>query len=167
MTKAVDNINLVIAPEIMRLDVLEQRELDATLIALDGTSQKSKLGANAILGVSLACLKAAALYSRLPLYRYLGGVNAYMLPVPFINILNGGKHADNNLDIQEFMIVPVGAPSFREGLRWGAEVFHALKKILSKRGVTTAVGDEGGFAPNLSSNKEALDILMIAIFLME
>lgn len=163
VTKAVDNINLVIAPEIIGNDALNQREVDALLIALDGTSQKSKLGANAILGVSLACAKAAAAYLGLPLYRYLGGVNASILPVPFINILNGGKHADNNLDIQEFMIVPVGAVSFREGLQWGAEVFHALKKILSKRSLVTSVGDEGGFAPSLTSNKEALDMLIMAI----
>lgn len=161
--KAVDNVNLIIAPEILGYEAMDQGGLDATLISLDGTPQKRNLGANAILGVSLASAKAQAASLGLPLYRYLGGISASTLPVPFMNVLNGGKHADNNLDIQEFMIVPVGAPSFREGLRWGTEVFHTLKKILKKRSLTTAVGDEGGFAPNLSSNQEALDLLVTAI----
>src|SRR5690606_25753661 len=141
----------------------EQAALDRLLIDLDGTENKSNLGANAILGVSLAAAKAAAEMAGLPLYRYIGGAYAKRLPVPLMNILNGGAHADNNVDFQEFMVVPVGAPSFREGLRWGTEVFHALKKVLKGRNLNTAVGDEGGFAPDLKSNTEALEIIMTAI----
>src|SRR4030042_3006893 len=161
--KAVANVNERIAPEIIGMDALEQMAIDQVLIDLDGTPNKSVLGANAILGVSLACAKAAAQYLSLPLYRYLGGVYAHPLPVPLMNILNGGKHADNNVDIQEFMIVPFGGPSFREALRMGTEVFHYLKGILKGKGDNTAVGDEGGFAPNLSSNEEALMLIVEAI----
>jgi enolase len=161
--KAVANVNERIAPELIGLDALDQMSIDQILIDLDGTPNKSALGANAILGVSLACAKAAAAYLSLPLYRYLGGVYAHQLPVPMMNILNGGKHADNNVDLQEFMVVPVGAPSFREALRMGTEVFHHLKAILKDKGYNTAVGDEGGFAPNLSSNEEALVVIMDAI----
>ncbi len=160
---AVRNVKERIAPRIIGVDVAEQVEIDRLLIDLDGTENKSSLGANAILGVSLACAKAAAEMSGLPLYRYIGGLTATRLPVPMMNIINGGAHADNNVDFQEFMVVPVGAPSFREGLRWGAEVFHALKKVLQGRKLNTAVGDEGGFAPDLKSNTEALDIIMKAI----
>jgi enolase len=145
------------------MDAFDQTGIDQLLIDLDGTPNKSGLGANAILGVSLACAKAAASYLSLPLYRYLGGVYAHQLPVPMMNILNGGKHADNNVDLQEFMVVPVGAPSFREALRMGAEVFHHLKAILKSKGYNTAVGDEGGFAPDLRSNEEALVVIMEAI----
>jgi enolase len=161
--KAVENVNEIIAPEIIGLDALDQALIDKTLIELDGTPNKSKLGANAILGVSLACAKAAAMYTELPLYRYLGGVNARELPVPFMNILNGGKHADSGVDIQEFMIVPCGASSFAEALRMGAEVFHTLAKVLKKRGYSTGVGDEGGFAPNLRSSIEAIEVILEAI----
>ena len=161
--KAVANVNERIAPEIIGMDALEQMAVDQVLIDLDGTPNKSVLGANAILGVSLACAKAAAQYLSLPLYRYLGGVYAHQLPVPMMNILNGGKHADNNVDIQEFMIVPLGAPSFREALRMGTEVFHHLKGILKGKGYNTAVGDEGGFAPHLGSNEEALVLIVEAI----
>jgi enolase len=161
--KAVANVNERIAPELIGMDVLDQMAVDQVLIDLDGTSNKSALGANAILGVSLACAKAAAAYLSLPLYRYLGGVYAHQLPVPMMNILNGGKHADNNVDLQEFMVVPVGAPSFREALRMGTEVFHHLKAILKKKEYNTAVGDEGGFAPNLRSNEEALVVILDAI----
>ncbi|OGP94410.1 MAG: phosphopyruvate hydratase [Deltaproteobacteria bacterium RBG_16_54_18] len=161
--KAVANVHERIAPEIIGMDALEQMAIDQVLIDLDGTPNKSVLGANAILGVSLACAKAAAQYLSLPLYRYLGGVYAHQLPVPMMNILNGGKHADNNVDIQEFMIVPFGAPSFHEALRMGTEVFHYLKGILKGKGYNTAVGDEGGFAPNLSSNEEALMLIVEAI----
>jgi enolase len=161
--KAVANVNEIIGPNIVGLDASQQIVIDESLIELDGTASKKNLGANAILGVSLATAQAAAIALGLPLYQYLGGVNAHLLPVPLMNILNGGKHADNNLDIQEFMIVPVGAVSFREALRKGVEVFHCLKKILSKEGLITAVGDEGGFAPNLNSNAEALDHIMLAI----
>ncbi|WP_027717686.1 phosphopyruvate hydratase [Desulfovirgula thermocuniculi] len=161
--KAVKNVVEKIAPEIIGFEVTDQAALDAALIELDGTPNKSNLGANAILGVSLAAAKAAARSLGLPLYRYLGGVNARRLPVPMMNILNGGKHADNNVDIQEFMIMPVGAPSFAEALRMGAEVFHHLKRVLKDRGLATAVGDEGGFAPNLGSNEEALAVIMEAI----
>ena len=161
--KAVANVHERIAPEIIGMDALEQMAIDQVLIDLDGTPNKSVLGANAILGVSLACAKAAAQYLSLPLYRYLGGVYAHQLPVPMMNILNGGKHADNNVDIQEFMIVPFGAPSFHEALRMGTEVFHHLKGILKGKGYNTAVGDEGGFAPNLSSNEEALMLIVEAI----
>ena len=161
--KAVANVNERIAPELIGMEALGQMAIDQILIDLDGTPNKSALGANAILGVSLACAKAAAAYLSLPLYRYLGGVYAHQLPVPMMNILNGGKHADNNVDIQEFMIVPLGAPSFREALRMGTEVFHHLKGILKGKGYNTAVGDEGGFAPDLSSNEEALVVIVEAI----
>ncbi|MCP4294588.1 MAG: phosphopyruvate hydratase [Proteobacteria bacterium] len=160
---AVQNVNEIIAPEIEGMLVSEQIEIDKLMIALDGTENKSKLGANAILGVSLACAKAAAEAHNLPLYRYIGGANACELPVPMMNILNGGSHADNNVDIQEFMIMPVGATSFHEALRMGAEIFHSLKSVLKKKGLNTAVGDEGGFAPNLGSNEEALQVIMQAI----
>ena len=161
--KAVDNVNEKIADDIIEMDAAEQVELDNYLIALDGTPNKSVLGANAILGVSLACAKAAAETLELPLYRYIGGVNAKTLPVPMMNILNGGKHADNNVDFQEFMIMPFGAPSFAEALRMGAETFHSLKSVLSKKGYNTAVGDEGGFAPDLKSNEEAIEVILEAI----
>jgi enolase len=160
---AVDNVNQVIAPEIEGLLVSEQAEIDQQMIDLDGTENKSRLGANAILGVSLACAKAAAEIHGLPLYRYIGGCNARELPVPMMNILNGGSHADNNVDIQEFMIMPAGADSFHKALRMGAEIFHHLKAVLKAKGLNTAVGDEGGFAPNLGSNEEALKDIMIAI----
>lgn len=161
--RAVKNVMEKIAPEIIGFEATEQAALDAALIELDGTPNKSNLGANAILGVSLAAARAAARSLGLPLYRYLGGVNARRLPVPMMNILNGGKHADNNVDIQEFMIMPVGAPNFAEALRMGAEVFHHLKRVLKQKGLATAVGDEGGFAPNLGSNEEALEVIMEAI----
>ena len=161
--KAVRNVAEKIAPRILGMDALDQLGVDRLMIALDGTPTKSAVGANAILGVSLAVAKAAAAALGIPLYRYLGGANAATLPVPMMNVLNGGAHADNNVDLQEFMIVPLGAPSFREGLRWGVEVFHALAGVLKKRGLATSVGDEGGFAPNLASNEEALDALMSAI----
>lgn len=161
--QAVKNVNEVIAPEIVGLDATAQVEIDNLMLALDGTPNKSKLGANAILGVSMAVAKAAAKALKLPLYKYLGGVNAKELPVPMMNILNGGEHADNNVDIQEFMIMPVGAPTFREALRMGAEVYHSLKAVLKGRGLNTAIGDEGGFAPNLSSNEEALKVIIEAI----
>ncbi len=160
---AVKNVNEIISPEIEGMIVSEQPEIDQQLIMLDGTENKSKLGANAILGVSLACAKAAAEIHGMPLYRYIGGTNAKELPVPMMNILNGGSHADNNVDIQEFMIMPVGAVSFRESLRYGAEIFHSLKAVLNEKGLNTAVGDEGGFAPNLGSNEEALQVIMTAI----
>ncbi len=161
--KAVDNVNHVIAPLIVDMDALDQAAVDSALIAADGTTNKGALGANAILGVSIAVAKAAATALGLPLYRYLGGAAARLLPVPMLNILNGGKHADNNVDIQEFMIIPAGASSFREALRMGTEVFHHLKTVLKRQGLNTAVGDEGGFAPNLGSNEEALDVIMQAI----
>ncbi len=161
--QAVANVNEVIGPELLGFDALEQRALDQLMIEMDGTPNKGKLGANAILGVSLAVAKAAAAALDIPLYRYIGGTNARWLPVPMMNILNGGKHADNNVDLQEFMIMPIGAGSFAEGLRMGAEVFHALKKVLSEAGKSTAVGDEGGFAPDLGSNVEALQLIMEAI----
>lgn len=161
--KAVANVNERIAPEVIGMDALDQLGIDQLLIDLDGTPNKSSLGANAILGVSLACAKAAAAYLSLPFYRYIGGVFAHLLPVPMMNILNGGKHADNNVDLQEFMVVPVGASSFREALRMGAEVFHHLKGILKGKGYNTAVGDEGGFAPDLKSNEEALAVIVEAI----
>lgn len=160
---AVDNVNMEIAPEIVGMDVTRQMEIDALLCNLDGTKNKEHLGANAILSVSMACAKAAAKYLDLPLFQYLGGFFARELPVPMMNILNGGKHADNNVDIQEFMIMPVGANSFREGLRVGAEVFHVLKKVLRNRGLSTAVGDEGGFAPFLKSNEESLQLILEAV----
>lgn len=160
---AVDNVNDIIANEIIDMDVFDQIGIDKKLIELDGTENKGKLGANALLGVSLAVARAAADELGIPLYQYLGGVNAKVLPVPMMNILNGGKHADNNVDIQEFMVMPVGAPNFREALRMGAEVFHNLKSVLKEKGLNTAVGDEGGFAPNLTSNEEALATLVEAI----
>lgn len=163
VTKAVENINSIIAPEIIDMDATDQLGIDQAMIDLDGTPNKGKLGANAILGVSLAVAKAAAESVGLPLYQYLGGINAKELPLPMMNILNGGSHADNNVDIQEFMVMPVGAESFAQGLRMGTEVFHHLKKVLKAKGLNTAVGDEGGFAPNLSSNQEALEIIVEAI----
>ncbi|EEG77876.1 phosphopyruvate hydratase [Dethiobacter alkaliphilus] len=161
--QAVTNVNEIIAPNLGDMDALDQTAIDKALIELDGTPNKGKLGANAILGVSMAVANAAANALGLPLYRYLGGANAKMLPVPMMNILNGGMHADNNVDIQEFMVMPVGAPNFGEALRMGTEVFHHLKKVLQKQGLNTAVGDEGGFAPNLSSNEAALEVIMTAI----
>jgi len=161
--QAVDNVNKVIAPEILGMDALAQEELDAFLCELDGTSNKSKLGANAILGVSLATAKAAAASVDLPLYRYIGGCNANILPVPQMNILNGGKHADNNVDFQEFMIMPTGAKDFPAALQMGAEVYHTLKGVLKSKGYNTSVGDEGGFAPSLKTNEEALEVIMTAI----
>jgi enolase len=161
--KAVANVVHKIGPEIIGMDCLGQREIDYAMIGLDGTSNKGTLGANAILGVSLACAKAAAETLELPLYRYVGGVIAKDIPIPMMNILNGGQHADNNVDIQEFMIMPIGAKNFREGLRMSAEVFHNLKSVLKSKGYNTAVGDEGGFAPNLKSNEEALALIMVAI----
>jgi enolase len=161
--KAVDNVNETIASEVIGNDALNQVAIDSMMIKLDGTPNKSKLGANAILGVSLGVARAAALSLGLPLYKYIGGINAKTIPVPMMNILNGGKHADNNVDCQEFMIVPVNAERFSEGLRMGAEVFHALKAVLTKKGYNTAVGDEGGFAPNLKSNDEAIEVILEAI----
>jgi enolase len=161
--KAVDNVMRKIRPEIIGLDAFDQQSLDVALIELDGTKTKSNLGANAMLGVSLAAARACASKLRLPFFRYLGGVGARRLPVPMMNILNGGAHADNNVDIQEFMVMPLGASSFREGLRMGAETFHSLKKVLKGKGLNTAVGDEGGFAPNLQSNEEALQVIIQAI----
>lgn len=161
--KAVNNVNDIIACEIVGMDARDQAEIDKLMIKLDGTPNKGKLGANAILGVSLAVAKAAASASGLALYEYLGGVNAKELPVPMMNILNGGKHADNNVDIQEFMIMPVGGENFREALRMGAEVFHSLRKVLNAKGYNTAVGDEGGFAPNLKSNEEAIQVILEAV----
>lgn len=161
--KAVDNVNKIIAPEILGMSALDQRAIDHKMLALDGTKTKSKLGANAILGVSLAVAKAAANYLDIPLYRYIGGTNAFTLPVPMMNIINGGSHSDAPIAFQEFMIRPVGAPCFREGLRMGAEVFHALAKLLKKRGLSTAVGDEGGFAPALNDTEDALTIICEAI----
>jgi len=161
--KAVDNVNGPIADELLGMDAVNQREIDKLLCALDGTKNKSKLGANAILGVSLAVAKASSEALELPLYRYVGGANAHVLPVPMMNILNGGAHADNNVDIQEFMVMPAGAKSFKESLRMGTEVFHALKDVLKKQGLNTAVGDEGGFAPNLGSNVEAIEVILKAI----
>ncbi len=161
--KAVDNVNKIIAPEIIGMSALDQRAIDHKMLALDGTKTKSKLGANAILGVSLAVAKAAANYLDIPLYRYIGGTNTYTLPVPMMNIINGGSHSDAPIAFQEFMIRPVGAPCFREGLRMGAEVFHTLAKLLKKRGLSTAVGDEGGFAPALNDTEDALTIICDAI----
>ncbi len=161
--QAVKNVKETIAPEVIGMEAIRQIDIDTLMIDLDGTPNKGKLGANAILGVSLAVARAAASYLDIPLYQYIGGVNAKEIPVPMMNILNGGKHADNNVDIQEFMIVPVGAPNFTEGLRMGVETYHALKKVLSNRGLATSVGDEGGFAPNLPSNEAALDVIMEAI----
>ncbi len=163
VTKAVKNIQEIIAPAVEGMDAAHQSEIDEKLISLDGTPNKSNLGANAVLGVSLAAVKAAAEAFGMPLYRYIGGVNARVLPVPMMNILNGGAHADNNVDIQEFMIVPKGATCFREALRMGAEIFHTLRKVLKGKKYNTSVGDEGGFAPNLQSNAEALDVILEAI----
>ncbi|OGU58065.1 MAG: phosphopyruvate hydratase [Ignavibacteria bacterium GWF2_33_9] len=161
--KAVENINEVIADQIEGLDATDQHQIDAVLVSLDGTENKSKLGANATLGVSIAAAKAAADYFGMPLYRYIGGIQARYLPIPMMNILNGGKHADNNVDIQEFMIAPVGATTFAEALQMGTEVYHALRKVLKDKGYNTSIGDEGGFAPSLKSNEEALDVIMEAI----
>ena len=160
---AVDNVNNIIAEELEGMESTDQPGIDALLIELDGTHNKGKLGANAILGVSMAVARASAEELGLPLFQYIGGVNAKQLPVPMMNILNGGEHADNNVDVQEFMILPVGAPSFKEGLRMGAEVFHSLKKVLGEKGLACGVGDEGGFAPNLGSNREALELIVDAI----
>lgn len=161
--KAVQNVNEVLAPEIVELDALDQVYIDKLMIDIDGTPNKGKLGANAILGISVAVARAASDALGIPFYQYIGGVGARALPVPMMNVLNGGKHADNNVDIQEFMIVPTGAGSIREAVRYGAEIFHSLKKILSGKGYATSVGDEGGFAPNLGSNREALEIIVSAI----
>jgi enolase len=161
--KAVDAVIDELGPAVEGIDAADQRIVDAALIAADGTENKSNLGANAILGVSLAVAKAAALSAELPLFRYVGGPNAHVLPVPMMNVINGGAHADSNVDIQEFMILPIGAESFREALRWGAETYHALKGLMSSKGLSTGLGDEGGFAPNLDSNRAALDLLLEAI----
>lgn len=161
--KAINNINNIIAPKLVGMSALEQMEIDHTMLALDGTKTKSNLGANAILGVSLAVAEAAAAYLDIPLYRYIGGTNTYVMPIPMMNIINGGSHSDAPIAFQEFMIRPVGAHSFREGLRMGAEVFHALKKVLKGRGLSTAVGDEGGFAPNLEGTEDALNAIISAI----
>ncbi len=161
--RAVENINQIIANELLGLDALDQVMIDNLMLELDGTDNKSKLGANAILGVSLAVSKAAAHYLEMPLFRYWGGTNAKVLPVPMMNILNGGKHAGNSVDLQEFMVMPIGAPTFGEAIRYGAEVFHNLKKVLTKKGYSTSVGDEGGFAPDLKSNDEALEVILEAI----
>lgn len=161
--KAVKHIDEAIFPTLRGMSVLDQKGIDDAMIELDGTKGKTKLGANAVLGVSMAAAKAAAVYCGLPLYRYLGGVGAVELPVPMLNILNGGSHADNSVDLQEFMIMPVGAPNFREALRIGSEIFHTLKSVLKEKGYSTAVGDEGGFAPNLKSNEEALQVIVEAI----
>ncbi|GAB48635.1 phosphopyruvate hydratase [Mobilicoccus pelagius] len=161
--QAVDAVIDEITPRLVGYDASDQRTVDQEMLALDGTDNKGKLGANAILGVSLAVARAAADSAGLPLFRYVGGPNAHVLPVPMMNILNGGSHADTNVDIQEFMIAPIGAPTFREALRWGAEVYHSLKKVLHDKGLATGLGDEGGFAPNLGSNREALDVIVDAI----
>ncbi|HUU02893.1 MAG TPA: phosphopyruvate hydratase [Myxococcota bacterium] len=161
--KACENVDKVIAPEIIGLDAADQISLDKTMIELDGTPNKTKLGANAILGVSLAAARACAMAAEMPLYRYIGGVDAHILPVPMMNILNGGQHATNNVDLQEFMVVPLGGSTFRESLRYAAEIFHQLKKVLAKAGKSAGVGDEGGFAPQLDSNEEALQVIMRAI----
>jgi len=161
--KAVANVNVDIKNALMGKDPSEQQLIDETMITLDGTENKSKLGANALLAVSMASAKAAALQSGLPLYRYLGGDGPFLMPVPMMNIINGGSHADNSIDFQEFMVMPVGAPNIREAIRYGTEIFHALKSILKKQGLNTAVGDEGGFAPNLRSNQEAIDVILEAI----
>ena len=161
--KAVQNVNELIAPELEGYNVFDQQSIDNLMIELDGTPNKAKLGANAMLSVSLACAKAAAIALGLDLFQYLGGVQAHMLPVPMMNIINGGKHADNSVNLQEFMIMPVGAETFRQGLQWSVEVFHTLKKLLKSRNMATAVGDEGGFAPNLESDEQALELLVEAI----
>ena len=161
--QAVENVESILAPELTGMDAANQRLIDATMISLDGTENKSRLGANAILAVSMACARASAAALKLPLYRYLGGVNACILPTPMMNIINGGAHADNNVDFQEFMVMPVGAERFSDALRWGVEVFHTLKGVLKKKGYNTAVGDEGGFAPSLKSNVEAIEVILEAI----
>ncbi len=161
--KAVQNVNTTIADKLLGWDVTDQTGIDTLMIDLDGTENKSKLGANAMLAISLAVAKAAAMESSLPLYRYIGGTNSRVLPIPMMNILNGGAHADNKIDFQEFMVMPVGASSFSEGLRWGVEIFHALKDVLKKKGYSTNVGDEGGFAPNIQSNEEAIETVLTAI----
>jgi enolase len=161
--KAVENVNKTIAPELIGYDVVDQTGIDQLMIELDGTENKGKLGANALLAVSMAVAKAAAEEVSLPLFRYIGGTNAKTLPVPMMNILNGGAHADNKIDFQEFMVMPVGASSFSEGLRWGVEIFHALKSVLKKKGYSTNVGDEGGFAPDIQSNEEAIETVLLAI----
>jgi len=161
--KAVDNVNLIIAEQLEGENALDQADIDDIMLALDGTPNKAKLGANAILGVSMAVAKAAANALNMPLYQYLGGFNAKKLPVPMMNILNGGKHADNTVDFQEFMIMPVGAPNFKEGLRWCAEIYHTLKKVLKERGLATAIGDEGGFAPDIATPEEVLDLILLAV----
>ena len=161
--KAIQNVNEVIAPEVVGLDAQDQRLVDQTMIELDGTKNKAKLGANSILGVSLAVAKASAEHADLSLFKYVGGNNAHVLPVPMMNILNGGAHADTNVDIQEFMVAPIGADTFKESLRWGAEIYHSLKSVLKKRGLATSIGDEGGFAPNLDSNRAALDLILEAV----
>jgi enolase len=161
--KAVENVTRLIAPRLVGMNATDQAKIDRLMIELDGTSNKGKLGANAILGVSTAVARAAALSANLPLYAYLGGVGSFRLPVPMMNILNGGKHADNSVDFQEFMVMPIGAPNFAEALRYGTETFHALKKILTEKGYATSVGDEGGFAPNLTSNEEACEVIVAAI----
>jgi enolase len=163
VTGAISNIEKVIAPKVLGSDAFDQRKLDEVMIALDGSANKSKLGANAILGVSLAVAKAAAKSKNLSFYSFIGGADANLLPVPMMNILNGGAHADTNVDIQEFMIAPIGATSFQESLQWGAEIYHSLKSVLKKRGLATSIGDEGGFAPNLESNRAALDLIVEAI----
>jgi enolase len=161
--KAIDNVNDIITEELIGWDVTDQKGIDETMIALDNTPNKGNLGANAILGVSLACAKAAAAYVGLPLYRYIGGTYAHMLPVPMMNILNGGKHAENGPDLQEFMVMPIGAPNFAEALRWGTETYHALKTVLKGKGYNVGVGDEGGFAPSLKTNEEAIEVILEAI----
>src|SRR5678809_5774 len=161
--KAVANVNDIIAPELEGYDVADQTGIDELMIRLDGTENKSKLGANALLAVSMAVAKAAAEEAGLPLFRYVGGTNAKTLPIPMMNILNGGAHADNKIDFQEFMVMPVGAESFSEGLQWGVDIFHALKSVLKKKGYSTNVGDEGGFAPNIQSNEEAIELSLIHI----
>ncbi len=163
VTKAVNNVNNIIAPELIGEDASNQQQIDSLMIEIDGTDNKSKLGANAILGVSLATAKAASLAFGIPLYRYLGGLNACILPVPMMNIINGGAHADNNIDFQEFMIAPVGAYNFQEAIRMGSEIFHTLKNVLKGKGMVTSVGDEGGFAPNLRSNEEGIEVILEAI----
>ena len=161
--KAVKNVNTILADNLLGWDVADQTGIDSMMIALDGTENKGKLGANAMLAISLAVAKAAALEANLPLYRYIGGTNAKILPIPMMNILNGGAHADNKIDFQEFMVMPIGAKTFSEGLQWGVEIFHALKTVLKKKGYSTNVGDEGGFAPNIQSNEEAIETVLTAI----
>src|ERR1700733_7440609 len=161
--KAVKNVNTIIADNLLGWDIADQTGIDAAMIALDGTANKGKLGANAILAVSMAVAKAAALEANLPLYRYIGGTNAKTLPIPMMNILNGGAHADNKIDFQEFMVMPIGASSFSEGLQWGVDIFHALKSVLKKKGFSADVGDEGGFAPNIQSKEEAIETVLTAI----